>query len=165
MMKRLLVLMLVLGLVSPAKAALSLVGEPVDAMDIGETVTLLLNSSEDGAYGAWLQIADQAVADYDGDPVFTAGGNPDGNSKVETAEGFPGWLQITVASFSPDNPVVAGDHLEVNIVGIGEGTTALNLYANDGETLLETAAITVIPEPVTIALLGLGGFFLRRRRC
>ena len=79
------------------------------------------------------------------------------------ADGYPGWYEFTVASFPP-NPIAAGDHIEVNVMGVSEGTAALNLYATDGVTRLDTAQITVIPEPTTIALLGLGALFLRRRR-
>jgi hypothetical protein len=151
-------------LASGANAALSLVDAPADPINIGETVTLLVNNSEDGAYGAWLEIPNQAVADYDGDPVFTAAGDPAGTSDLTTVEGYPGWYLATVASTDPDNPILAGDHIEVRIIGVSEGTTVLNLYEEDGVTIADTASITVIPEPVTIALLGLGGLFLRRRR-
>jgi hypothetical protein len=164
MMKRLSVLMLVLGVASGAHAALGLIDAPTDPINIGQTVTLLVNNSEGGAYEAWLEIPNQVVADYDGDPVFTAAGDPAGNSQLTTVEGFPGWYQATLASFDPANPILAGDHIEVKIVGISEGTTALNLYEADGVTIADTASITVIPEPVTIALLGLGGLLLRRRR-
>jgi len=44
------------------------------------------------------------------------------------------------------------------------GSTKLNLYASDGVQLWERAEISVIPEPTTVALLGLGGLLLRRRR-
>jgi hypothetical protein len=41
----------------------------------------------------------------------------------------------------------------------------LNLYKSDGATQIgEGIPITAVPEPMTIALLGLGGLFLRRRR-
>jgi hypothetical protein len=164
MMKKLLVLTLVLGWASGASAALTLVGAPTEPIDIGESITVLVNNSEDGAYSGWLEIADQAVADYDGDPVFTAEGDPGGASEMTAAEAYPGWYEFTVASFPPNPAIAAGDHIEVNVMGISEGTTALSLYAADGVTLLDTAQITVIPEPMTIALLGLGGLFLCRRR-
>lgn len=162
-MEKLLVFTLVLGLASGASAALTLVGAPTDPINIGETVTITVNNSEDGAYSGWLEIPDPGVADYDGDPVFTAAGNPGGASTVTAAADYPGWYEFTVASFPPNPTISAGDHIQVTVTGIGEGATALNLYANDGVTLLDSAAITVIPEPMTIALLGLGGLFLRRR--
>lgn len=163
-MKKLLVLTLVLGLASGASAALTLVGAPAEPIDIGESISILVNNSEDGAYSGWLEIAGQAVADYDGDPVFTAAGDPGGASEMKPADGYPGWYEFTVASFPPNPTIAAGDHIEVNVMGVSEGTAALNLYATDGVTLLDTAQITVIPEPMTIALLGLGALFLRRRR-
>jgi len=163
-MRKLVVFMLVLGLASGASAALTLVGAPTDPIDIGQSISILVNNSEDGAYSGWLEVVDQTVADYDGDPVFTAAGDPDGNSALETFVEYPGWYQFTVASFTPTSPVLAGDHIEVSLLGISEGTTVLNLYASDGVEVLDTAQITVIPEPMTIALLGLGGLFLRRRR-
>jgi len=48
---------------------------------------------------------------------------------------------------------------------IGLGDVVIYLYANDLQTVLDTLTISqVVPEPMTIALLGLGGLFLLRRR-
>jgi hypothetical protein len=164
MMKKVLALLLVLGWASGASAALTFVDVPTDPINIGESIAITLNNSEDGSYGGWLEITDQAVGDYDGDPVFTTTGDPAGGSSLTTYVEYPGWYEFSVASTDPANPIVAGDHLVINIAGLSEGTTTLNLYASDGTTLLESASITVVPEPMTIALLGLGGLFLRRRK-
>jgi hypothetical protein len=163
-MKRVLVLVLVLGLASAANAAVTLVDGPVDPINIGETATIVVNNSEDGAYSGWLEIAAPTVADFDGMPELTAAGNPDGNSSVVFYPEFGAWYEFSVISFSPTSPVLAGDHVVAKVIGVGAGTTALNLYAGDGETLLDSFAITVIPEPMTIALLGLGGLLLHRRK-
>lgn len=163
-MKKLVVLTLVLAVASGANAALTLVDVPTDPINIGESIAILVNNSDDGAYSGWLQITNQAVADYDGAPVFTAAGDTAGQSTMELYVDEPGWYTFTVSSLDPANPIVAGDHIQVNIVGISEGSSVLGLYDSDGVTLLDSATVNVIPEPMTIALLGLGGLFLRRRR-
>ena len=163
-MKRVLVLALVLGLVSAANAAVTLVDGPADPIDIGATATIMVNNSDDGGYSGWLEIVDPTVADFDGMPELTAAGNPDGSSTVVLYPEYGAWYEFSVISFSPTSPVLAGDHVVAKVVGVGEGTTALNLYDGDGETLLQSVAITVIPEPMTIALLGLGGLLLHRRK-
>ena len=46
----------------------------------------------------------------------------------------------------------------------GEGELLINLYDPSGYNVIDTIAVTQIPEPMTIALLGLGGLLPRRRR-
>ena len=162
MMKKPLVLTLILGLVSGANAALSLVGEPTDPIAIGETITIGVESDAAGAYSGWLSIEDPAIADFQ-NVVFTAEGDPSGNSTVTPHPEFGAWYEFTVASFSPTNPIAPGEHIQMTVTGIGEGATTLTLYASDGVTALDSANITVVPEPMTIALLGLASLLLRRR--
>ncbi len=164
MMRRVLAVALVLGLASGASAALTLVSGPTDAIGIGETVTILVNNSNGGNYSGWLEIIDPSVADFDGDPLFTAAGNPNGNSTMTLQSQFGAWYEFGVTSFNPSSPVVAGDHIEVTVTGVSEGTTSLNIYAANGVDVLDTVAITVVPEPMTIALLGLGSLLLCRRQ-
>ncbi len=162
-MKKWLTLALVLGLASGASAALTLVDAPTEPIEIGETVTITVRNSDDGAYSGWLEIEAPAVVDYAADPEFTAAGNPGGGSKATYHPEFGAWYEFAVTSFPPNPAIEAGDHILVSIIGVSEGSTRLNLYASDGETLLDSATISVIPEPTMIALLGLGGLLLRRR--
>jgi hypothetical protein len=163
MMKKLLVLVLVLGWVSGAQAALTLVGAPAD-LNIGEKATVTVHSSTADAYSGWLQIETPAVADYDGAPQFTPAGDPSGSSTMTVYSKYPGWYKFMVASMDLNKPLTAGDHILVNVTGISEGRTKLFLFADDGTTELGRVTLTVVPEPATVALLGLGALLLRRRK-
>jgi hypothetical protein len=161
MMKKVLVVMLVLGLASAANAAFSLIGGDGGTYKLGisETGTYALSSDVGENSEIWINIADTGVAALDGDPVFT-GGNPSGQSAmVQDGE----WYQISFTSSSETQPLTPGEWLNINFVGVGKGITTLDIYAEDYTTLLTSATIEV-PEPLTIALMGLGGLFLRRRK-
>ena len=160
-MKKLFVLVLIAALTSGASAALSLVGAPTEPITVGGTATITVNSSEDGAYSAWLQIEDPKVLGFSGAPELTADGDPGAASEV--VEWPDAWYELSIVSFPPNPAIIAGEHVLANVIGLGEGTTTLKLFAADAETLIQSAEITVIPEPATIALLGLGGLLLRRR--
>ncbi|MHC4110789.1 MAG: PEP-CTERM sorting domain-containing protein [Planctomycetota bacterium] len=160
-MKKFLILMLVLGMTSTAGATLTLVPESLTIDNVGLTGTIQVVSDVDGDYSLWIELVDLTVADYDGDPTFTPGGDPIGISQMNKYDAH--WYgEVVVASTDPGNPIVAGAHININLIGVSEGTTTVNIY--DVSTLLDSSTITVLPEPMTIALLGLGGLFLLRRR-
>ena len=163
-MKKLLVVMLVLGLASAANAGLALEGVQAELanLPLDASTDVLVGNDEDGPYACWLEIPDLDIATYE--VSFTEAGNPNGDSMVNEYAGYEGWFEIIVASLNPSAPIVAGDHIVAAITGVTMGDTALNLYDDSGAVLLGTQAVHVIPEPMTIALLGLGGLFLRRRR-
>ena len=161
MMKKLLVARLVLGLASGAGAALKLVDKPTEPIDIGETIAIMVENTSSGAYTGWLSISDPSIADFD-DVTFTAAGNPSGASTITPHPEFGAWIEFSVVSFPPAE-VAPGEHITVEVTGKSEGTTRLTLLGGDGELIWDSADISVIPEPMTIALLGLGSLFLRRR--
>jgi hypothetical protein len=162
MMRKLSILMLVLGMTSTAGAALSLVPEELTLSGAGDTGTIQVVSDMDGAYGCWIGLMDLSVADYDGDPVIIVPGYPQDPPPLPYYDGWYG--EIIISSMHPGNPILAGAHINVNLIGVAEGVTTLVLYDTSGMILLDSATVTVLPEPMTIAMLGLGGLFLLRRR-
>jgi hypothetical protein len=53
----------------------------------------------------------------------------------------------------------------ITFQGTGEGVATLTYFDPDSSTVYATQTITqVVPEPMTVTLLGLGGLFLRRRK-
>ncbi|MHC4112905.1 MAG: hypothetical protein ACYSUY_17660, partial [Planctomycetota bacterium] len=111
-MKRLLILVLVLGMTSTAGATLTLVPESL-YLPPGEPGVIQVVSDVDGPYGCWIGLDDLTVAVYDGDPTFTPEGNPNGDSIMPKYDAH--WYgEIIVASLDPGNPIVAGAHININ---------------------------------------------------
>jgi hypothetical protein len=165
-MKKVLVLSLVFGLASGASAALSLVGGPTGPIKIGETTTIYVANSEDGAYTAWLSIDNPPTAAELQSVEFTPQGNPGGSSTITPHPEWTDaqWLEINVLSFPPAPQIAAGDDVQLTVIGVSEGSTRLNLYDSSGEQVVASMDIHVVPEPMTIAMLCLGGLFLLRRK-
>jgi len=163
MMKKVLVLMLVLGLASAANAALSLADDALE-VEPGGTIGTAVLSDADGGYACWLELVDGVTYDA----AFTEAGNPNGDSVINTYADYPGWYELIVASLNPSAPIVAGDHIAVTITAAADAQVGaqamLNLYDDAAVTVLDSAGVTVVPEPATLMLLGLAGLFLRRRK-
>ena len=66
----------------------------------------------------------------------------------------------------PFDSIQAGVWFEFTVYGAAVGDVyTVDLYASDFATILDTGYVyCVIPEPMTIAMLGLGALFLLRRR-
>lgn len=185
MMKKLFVAVLVLAVSSVASAALTLdIGEA--EMDFGATQAIGI--SGDGAtaspVSSYLLVEGPATIaggtiDYAGtlsglmDAEAIADGLgvplPDALAQIRTLTGRPNLNDISAITLADgaippaplDGTLVSGITLTAGDV---EGVATLTLVSDDFATEFATGSVTVVPEPITIALLGLGGLFLRRRR-
>jgi hypothetical protein len=166
-MKKLFVLMLVLGVASAANAmTLTLVNGDADTVDIDcldgyvvgdDTYFALVGDTgkvavSGGAVVAGVAPTDSAIYGYDAQL---------NGLSVAPEDGMWGFLgDIAGAAKGPGTYV---DEVAWALVG-GATSADLILYGTaDFMNIVELARIT-IPEPMTMALLGLGSLFLLRRR-
>jgi len=157
-MKKLLAITIVLGLAGAANAVISLQPSGGDLL-YGETITISVVSDSSASYGGWLELQANGVGTFGSLVILPAAG-----ADAAKDFSFDPWWTFEAKSFNPASPVVPGAHFTIDFTaGQVDGTAVLVLYEFDGATEIGRAAINVTPEPMTLALLGLGGLFLRRR--
>ena len=172
-MKKLLILMLVLGIASAANATLitwvDSGGNDISTITVtnGSTVTAYLKASDALQYTSDIWVGESYTAsDYAKITNITAtaaaGGDPAISDRSGTTPAYPGWFTIGAYDFTSPVTIAAGIQWNVTITGMAVGSTTT--LGSDSYGTNDTLAVTVIPEPMTIGLLGLGGLFLVRRR-
>ena len=161
-MKKVLVLLTVLGVVSSANAAVVVVNpdpatvsiqtDPIDATEAQTAFFLAVESGLELGGGTMLYTGSlSAITDFTGDPDLTpmVEGIVGGVAKIDFVELFDG---------TATPPAVTGQLVTYPVVG-GAGT----VYMMNFETL-DVLSSVYVPEPVTFVLLGLGGLMFYRRR-
>ena len=173
-MKKLLVLILVLGLCSTANAMLTAIEIDVDGSHADSSVSVAVSgtisleiysgSDTDTGYG-YLAIEDNGLYSLSNGQVTTNAGDKGSWTGPFTMPTYvPGYnlLELGVSK-SASGTITAGTMFLIDFTaGSSTGTVDVVLYDESLVTMDSTTII--IPEPMTIALLGLGGLFLRRRR-
>jgi hypothetical protein len=168
-MKKLLVLMLFLSLAALANATMVITVNGVDWADskltITPSTTVIVGISDDGQTGPKsLALGVGALSAGPGSldaskVVLPFGGTAVMSDNALTAEALGIQTPFIALEIGGYVGTVATDmffHCD------GEGDAILYLVDNDGE-VIDSQVIHQIPEPMTLALLGLGGLLLRRR--
>ena len=150
-MKKLLILMLVLGMVSVASADLTLSVS-------GNDVSVEADSMTADLYAA-VSITGGSIGTF---AVGDEGGTMCGYLADGTDVGLPNGEIWALAIGVPPEVYQDGSWLTAVISYTGSAT--VNLWEMDDEYSLTLLDSVVVPEPMTLALLGLGGLFLRRRK-
>jgi len=187
-MKKLVVLMLVLGICSLTNAGLKIslngvVDPPEPTVPLNESDNAIIDiqgldpaqpmgtfflgiTIASGQYGS-LDIS-AATLPYPGNKKSIVWGDPDWAALLGVENPFVAFELVDLVT-PPDIPKPLLGLLVDNIKFHCDGydplapDVTLTLMDIDG-AVLDTQVIHQIPEPITIALLGLGGLFLRRRK-
>lgn len=176
-MKKLLILMLVMGIASTANATVTLVSSAGNTLDpsgnLAPNVTMIQiynDTAEPGVGAKWYPVV------YAADPAnWTGVGNvyqPPSYGGTLTYYGEvdfgTGWGVTDTWEADLLQPVTdpygVGVLADFELLCTGEGAVTVTLLASDLVTVVDTLQIEQVPEPITFALLGLGGLFLRRRK-
>lgn len=162
-MKKLLVLILVLGMASAANAVLI----EIDSTEVEQKATITVVSEDTSNWLGYIIVEEGGAGLLSNAVVLPAAGNK--ASAIEYAEaGWGAGYELTVASTAVPTDVVAGPHFTMDYItagaNIGDIAKILLYVDPDFEVPVASVDVTVVPEPMTILLLGLGGLFLRRRQ-
>ena len=166
-MKKLLVLILVLGLCSTANAATVQIevngSDPGSSVSVttGDTIQLVSYSGSE-TWNGMILVTNTSNSLADGAVVVANAGD----LGLISAYSYAGYGDgYTMAADYLSTAPQSGVQFTMTISGdIDDTGTIVFWTAADWVTPHDTLSYTIIPEPMTIALLGLGGLLLRRRR-
>ncbi len=131
-------------------------GEPVD---VG-----IFSDSWDTPYTAYIEFDGLEYVEFIEPLMIDEAAGPNAWADDMTSDGWPGWWYIGAQSYNPEIPIETGRHFTFKFKGVcWAQSVRITLYDSDGVTPLGYKTVTIdIPEPGSVALLGLGCLMLRR---
>ncbi|MBU1260859.1 MAG: PEP-CTERM sorting domain-containing protein, partial [Planctomycetes bacterium] len=129
---------------------------------VGGNITVSVSSDDTVQYRKYLDMV-MGTATLGAVTILPAAGDAATTADYSVAGSYYD-LELVAADFSTDP--VAGVHFTVvaTATGVIGETFTLELLNGDTYALEDSEIVTIIPEPVTMALLGLGGLFFRRKK-
>ena len=164
-MRKILVLFLVLGMASAANATIikvdDLEGESFE-VDLQTTITVV--SEDTSSWLGYIIIEEGGAGSLENVVVLDAAGDS-ASAGPYTEVGWGTGFELTAAATNENPPVAVGNQFSLDYIGEVGDTATISLFLDpEYTTPVASVNVTVVPEPMTVILLGLGGLFLRRRR-
>ncbi len=171
-MKKLLMITLILTLAGVANATLltwtDSGGSGITTLEIasvGGTATAYLSADDALTFSTkWLGIDETGTPNVTVQSVTAlaaAGNGAIVQTSTQTTYDDYGWTVESTHTGEPPSSVLAGVQYAVVFYGEALGSETAE---SDNFGTSDQLAITVVPEPMTLSLLGLGGLLLRRKR-
>ncbi len=174
---RYLTLILILSLASTANAFPSLYinGSPAPSsveLAVDEVLTVQIYSSDQSNWLGYLIMDEGGVGALSNAVTYNITPHPDGGCAggqgSNVAYSYAGWgagYEFTTAGVGSPTDVVAGTQHTADYSSSVTGTAYVGLYDDSyGEWPADELYITVVPEPCTVLLLGLGGLAVLKIR-
>ena len=162
-MKKLLVICLVFSLASIASATISMDLSGTKYIAVDETLTVSVSSDTTDAWLGYIIVEDG------GDGALSNPETLTGDISETPAYSEGGWgvgYEITIADSGGN--ISSGIQVTVDYVGLVLNDTCVISLWDDSVGYdpgdVQGSVTVIVPEPMTIALLGLGGLLLRRRK-
>jgi len=166
-MKKLLILMLVLGLASSASAFVVNL-DPTGAADTpaGAQSLNVVSDTDNAFYEYYLVSMDITYGSISSIAILPAAGDDAATTDLGPMLGYAMVWSVNAVDSAPPFNTVAGVQFTaaVNFTGAAVGEDLTIQLLDPTLTVLDSMTYNGIPEPMTIALLGLGSLFLLRRR-
>ncbi len=167
MMKRMLALILVLGLASSANALyIQIDGQSTDTYDLtqGSIASISIISEDNSSWLGYIIVPDGSSGTLSNPSILDNAGNF-ASVTPYSETGFGTGYELTAAmTFNGIPPLASGEQFSFDFSGGHAGDTMQILLFSDPEYTIpvDSLSISVVPEPMTIALLGFGALLLRR---
>jgi hypothetical protein len=166
MMRKILVLFLVLALASAVNATIITVDDQQgESFEVDELTTITVVSEDASSWLGYIIVEEGGAGSLENVAVLDAAGDL-GAASAYTEAGWGSGFELS-ASMGPAGvpAVAAGSQFSLDYIGAVGDTATISLFVDpEYTTPVASVNVTVVPEPMTIILLGLGGLFLRRRR-
>lgn len=169
-MKKLLVLMLVLGMTSAASAAIGDLTLIADADKLGVTVNGTMAALDTEAFHI-LVVSEGTVSPLGPTIEGLGAAAPSLAGYSSDSSGWIGVIPFTtgytggswIMANAPGEAFLTGDYLGLSVAYTGQAWVEA-WYFDEGSGATGLIGEVLLPEPMTIALLGLGSLFMLRRR-